>query len=72
VTDPLSNDHQLTRKREGRREMEKITPTCSCGWVGIGYEAHNDYQLTLVKEQEGDHLRAARNKTALDVSGDTK
>lgn len=50
--------HEMTRKYEGRNEMEKITPTCSCGWVGIGYEAHNDYQHTLVKEQESDHARA--------------
>ena len=52
--------HELKRLYEGKNEMHKITPTCSCGWVGIGYHAYNDYQHTMVKDQEDDHIRAAR------------
>lgn len=36
--------------------MMCTTPTCSCGWVGLGYEAHNDWVQTLVGEQERKHL----------------
>jgi hypothetical protein len=53
------SNHKLQRRYEGEGIMQKITPACSCGWVGIGYEAHNDYQYTLVKEQEDDHIVAA-------------
>ena len=54
--------HILTRESQGRNEMRKITPTCSCGWRGIGYEAHNDWQHTLVVEQERDHIRVNTRK----------
>lgn len=38
----------------------KVTPCCECGWVGIGYEAHNDWQWTLVNEQICQHLDRVR------------
>ena len=49
--------HTLKREYEGKDESRKITPTCSCGWRGIGYEAWNDYQHAMVDDQEKDHLR---------------
>lgn len=55
--------HELKRLYRGEGMGREIKPSCSCGWVGIGYEAHNDYQHTMVKEQESEHLRAA-NKAA--------
>lgn len=54
------SEHALRRQYAGKGMMHKITPACSCGWVGIGYEAHNDYQHTLVREQESEHIAAAR------------
>ena len=51
--------HELKRERAGKAEMGSITPTCSCGWRGRTEYAYNDYQHTNVKEQEGDHMRAA-------------
>lgn len=49
--------HDLKREYHGEGITRRVTPTCSCGWRGIGYEAHNDYQHTLVKDQEMEHLR---------------
>ena len=51
--------HELKREHAGKHEMGSITPTCSCGWRGRTEYAYNDYQHTNVKEQEGDHMRAA-------------
>jgi len=50
------NNHILSREKTGSGMDEKITPICSCGWRGIGYAAHNDYQMTNVREQEQDHV----------------
>ena len=49
--------HKMKREHTGSGFTECITPTCSCGWRGIGYEAHNDWQYTLVKEQEDEHRK---------------
>jgi hypothetical protein len=51
--------HVLKREHSGEGITHCITPTCSCGWRGFGYEAHNDWQHTMVKDQESAHLSAA-------------
>jgi len=53
-------EHELKRLYRGEGITREIKPSCSCGWVGIGYEAWNDYQHTMVEEQESEHLRKAR------------
>ena len=58
----MSIEHKLKRLHTGKGITGKITPTCSCGWVGRGYEAHNDYQHTNVAEQEREHIRSTRGK----------
>jgi hypothetical protein len=50
------NTHILRRAVSGKGMDETITPICSCGWHGIGYASHNDYQMTNVREQEIKHL----------------
>lgn len=52
--------HELKRIYSGKGITGKITPTCSCGWIGQGYEAHNDYQHSNVKEQEEQHFAKVR------------
>ena len=54
------NDHVLKRLHTGNGMTGKITPTCSCGWVGIGYEAHNDYQHWNVAVEEERHFQKVR------------
>jgi len=54
--------HKLRREHSGSAEMATITPTCTCGWRGIGYAAYNDYQHTMVREQEGEHLRGVASE----------
>ena len=49
--------HILQRDVKGAGILETITPVCSCGWRGIGYAAHNDWQMTNVREQEVKHLQ---------------
>jgi hypothetical protein len=51
--------HELKRLYEGVAECATIQPTCSCGWIGTAIPAWNDYQHTLVHEQESEHLRTA-------------
>lgn len=34
-----------------------ITPTCSCGWIGLKECNHNDYMYSNVCDQEQAHLR---------------
>lgn len=51
------SDHILKRTYSGCNESRCITPTCSCGWVGRGEYAWNDWQMTNVAEQESEHLR---------------
>lgn len=51
------SEHILKREYSGKGYLRIITPTCSCGWVGKGYAAYNDYQHAMVKDQESDHLR---------------
>ena len=51
--------HVLKREYDRRNESRTITPTCSCGWRGIGYAAYNDWQHTMVAEQESEHKRQA-------------
>lgn len=53
--------HELKRLYRGEGITQEIKPSCSCGWVGIGYEAWNDYQHTMVKDQETEHLRFTRD-----------
>lgn len=53
------NEHKLKRESSGSREMYTITPTCSCGWRGVGHAAYEDYQHALIKEQEDRHIREA-------------
>jgi len=50
------NTHILKRDVKGTGILEIITPECSCGWRGIGYAAHNDYQISNVRDQEKKHL----------------
>lgn len=50
------NAHILHRDVKGTGILETITPVCSCGWIGIGYAAHNDYQISNVRDQEKKHL----------------
>lgn len=52
-----TDSHNLQRQYSGVGIMHTIQPTCSCGWVGTGYAAWNDYQHAMVKDQESDHLR---------------
>jgi hypothetical protein len=59
--------HVLTREYEGCGEQRVITLACSCGWRSIGYVAHNDYQMTLVRQQETDHLRAFRRQNSTEA-----
>jgi len=50
-------NHKLIRRYSTIESSVKITPTCSCGWIGIGHENWKDNFLTLVKDQEKSHLR---------------
>lgn len=52
--------HEITREYGGKAEMSYIQPKCSCGWAGEKVYAYNDYQLTLVKVQESDHLNKVK------------
>lgn len=52
--------HTLQRRYKGEGIEREITPACSCGWVGIGYAAWNDYQHVMVKDQEDEHILAAQ------------
>lgn len=62
VPSPYSVDfHKIERQYEGRGITMKITPVCSCGWRGRGYEAHNDYQYSNVMEQEKRHIDAVKD-----------
>ena len=54
--------HELAREFGGRDESSWIKPVCSCGWEGYKVYAYNDYQRTLVKEQECAHLIAVNDK----------
>lgn len=57
-------DHKATIINDGNGMMAGKTPVCSCGWVGIRYEAHNDYQYTLVRNQIEQHIKLnAKEKT---------
>jgi len=51
--------HITSIKSEGSGFMEKKTPVCTCGWVGIGYEAYCNWQHTLVTDQTIAHLKEA-------------
>jgi hypothetical protein len=66
--------HVLMRRRDGRGEMEKITPTCSCGWNGKPHEAWEDLQMTMVQEQEAEHLRQVERakRSAVEHGGESR
>ena len=49
-------EHNLKRVDEGSGILMKTTPTCSCGWTGIGYEEHNDHKYSNLRDQELEHL----------------
>ena len=51
--------HDITRNTVGRNESAETQLLCLCGWKGEPIAAWNDYRETLLKDQEGDHLRAA-------------
>lgn len=53
----MTEHHRIERVYEGEGVRRKITPVCSCGWVGNGYEAHNDWQHTLVYAQVKAHKK---------------
>jgi len=53
--------HETKILRKGSGITEEMKPACSCGWEGIGYEAHNDWQHTLVDDQIKEHLKKARH-----------
>lgn len=59
-------EYSLKRRYSGEGHDYTITPTCSCGWVGIGYPAWNDYQHAMVNDQETEHtLMHRREERAL-------
>ena len=50
--------HELKRIYKGEGiTTEMMTPTCSCGWVGRGYEAYNTYPHSNVRKQEEEHIK---------------
>ncbi|AWB52369.1 hypothetical protein [Pasteurella multocida] len=55
-------EHEITRESGGKYEMSYIQPKCSCGWNGDKFFAYNDYQMTLIKECESEHLNKAREQ----------
>lgn len=62
----MSEYHQTHIIKDGSGMDEKHTPACTCGWIGRGYEAHNDWQYTLVDEQLREHL--AINHTPINAT----
>lgn len=63
-------EHVLTKKVEGTGNMESITPTCSCGWIGHPEYAYNDDQYTNVLRQEKYHLLEAARSDYQSASAD--
>lgn len=57
--------HTLKRLHAGKGIMGTIQPTCSCGWQGQAIPAHNDWQHTIVKEQEQEHLYAVEKRDTI-------
>ena len=55
-------DHKLKRIFKVKGIGFSMQPTCSCGWVGIAYEASNDWQRMMVREQESEHIRNSNEK----------
>ena len=51
-------EHKTEIETNGEGMNELMTPVCSCGWRGIGYEAHNDWQWKNVQDQINGHLIA--------------
>ncbi|WP_144735754.1 hypothetical protein [Extensimonas perlucida] len=64
-------EHVLTKKVEGTGNMESITPTCSCGWIGHPEYAYNDDQYTNVLRQEKYHLLEAARSDYQSASADS-
>lgn len=60
--------HSLKREYAGRNESRTITPTCSCGWRGVGYAAYNDYQNTMVRAQEAYHIKQTKQADVIAAS----
>ena len=60
----MQERHTLSRIQEGRDAQALLTPTCSCGWQGLGYSKVNPWQLMNVRDQETDHIRTAKQKPA--------
>lgn len=58
----MNVEHILSREISGSGIERTLTPTCSCGWKGKGYAAHNDMQYTMVKEQEINHIKLNKAK----------
>lgn len=48
--------YKMTRYTSGVGITSSITPACSCGWTGRPEYAHNDWQMTNLKEQEAKHI----------------
>lgn len=61
-------NHNLKRIYEGKGESGSITPTCSCGWKGDPVFRYNDYQQTIVRNQESQHIRFL-NQLEAEVKG---
>ena len=57
------SEHKLKREYCGKGEAGFIKPTCSCGWEGRPTYAYEDYQRTMVAEQERLHIRKTRQVT---------
>ena len=56
--------HTMKRLYTGRNEDRTIQPSCSCGWVGEPIPAWNDYQMTIVKDQERAHYGEVRRQVS--------
>jgi hypothetical protein len=55
-------EHVMTRETGGEGMSYSIRPTCSCGWRGEAHQAWEDWQHTLVGEQEGKHRQAVKEQ----------
>ena len=52
----METKHKLNRNRGGQNELSWIQPICSCGWEGHKHYAYNDYQFSMLKDEENEHI----------------
>lgn len=48
-------NHAMTRVSTGIKIDDTVQVICTCGWSGTAYPAWNDWQMTLVMEDEVKH-----------------